>query len=231
MEITYNSNFFSFSFDYPVRILSSAFYNGGYGRRKAVLNLKTTMKELENTIPEEVVRKKLETFRFPLNTTAMMTSANLDFAQFIYDEEKGIKIGVAVSAGTSNALNISERSFTKYKGNPSFETGTINIVIFTNMWLLSDCLVSTIISATEAKSSALFDLKVKSKFGVKQATGTGTDSVTVVSGYDKRIQFAGGHTLFGQMVGKAVYLAVKKSLKKIKMDGTAIPFIEKEMGY
>ena len=231
MKITYSHEFSSFLFDYPVRVLSSAFYNGGYGRRKAILNAKTNMKELENTIPEDIIKKKIESLGLPSNTAAMLTSANMEYNQFNYIEENGIKIGVSVSAGTSNALNITERSPTAYNGNPLNETGTINIVIVTNMWLLSDCLVSTIISATEAKTAALIDLKVKSNTTEKQATGTGTDSVTVVSGSDEKIQFAGGHTIFGQLIGESVYNAVKKSLEKTKTDTTIIPIIEKQMDY
>jgi len=231
MKIKYTHDFLFFTFDYPVRVLSSAFFNGGYGRRSAILNIKTNMEELKNTIPENIVRNKIEYLKLPSNTAGMLTSANLEFVQFIYAEEKGIKLGISVSAGTSNALNISERSNTLYNGNPLDKAGTINIILATNMWLLSDCLVSTIITATEAKSAALIDLKVKSTIGKKQATGTGTDSVTIASGFGEKIQFAGGHTTFGQMVGESVYTAVKKSLQKIETDKTIIPIIEKQMGF
>ena len=231
MKIYYDTDFISILFKYPVRVLSSAFYNGGYGRRRAILNVKTSGKVLKNSIPEELIKNRIKDLSLPKDTSAMLTSAELQFAQFHYVEDKGIKLGVSVSAGTSNALNISERSQTPYNGNPLNEAGTINIIIMTNMWLLSDCLVSSVISTTEAKSSALIDLNVKSSISEKQATGTGTDSVTVVSGNDKKIQFAGGHTLFGQLLGETVYKAVKSSLKKVKTNKSIIPIIQKKMGY
>jgi len=231
MKIYHNTDYISLLFDYPVRILSSAFYNGGYGRRKAILNLKTTDNILKRSSPEELIKNKIEDLSLPKMTSAMLTSAELQFAQFFYIENQGIKVSVAVSAGASNALNISERSETTYNGNPLNKAGTINTIIMTNMWLLSDCLVSAVISATEAKGAALIDLNVKSSISKKQATGTGTDSITIVSGNADTIQFAGGHTLFGQLIGETVYNAVKSSLQKVKTDKSIIPTIQKEMEY
>ncbi|MFW6138028.1 MAG: adenosylcobinamide amidohydrolase, partial [Spirochaetota bacterium] len=119
-----------------------------------------------------------------------------------------------VSAGVSNALNASEKSPTLFTGSPVPQWGTVNTVIITNARLLDDCLVSAVITATEAKTASLFDLGVKSVVTGAQATGTGTDSVTVVSGHGTEIQYAGGHTLFGQLIGEAVYTGVKRSLSR-----------------
>ena len=73
-----------------------------------------------------------------------------------------------------------------------------------------------IITATEAKAAAFEDLRVPSTYtkGV-QATGTGTDSMIVVSGTSgPRVTYPGGHSRIGELMGKAVYEAVVEALGK-----------------
>jgi len=73
-----------------------------------------------------------------------------------------------------------------------------------------------VITATEAKTAALEDLKVPSTYtkGV-QATGTGTDSMIIVSGTSgPKVTYTGGHSKIGELIGKAVYEAVLEALEK-----------------
>jgi adenosylcobinamide amidohydrolase len=71
---------------------------------------------------------------------------------------------------------------------------------------------------------------IKSVITGSQATGTGTDSIVIVSGTGKRkFQYAGGHTIYGQLLGEAVYTAVKSSLskkltEKLDYDKLCMPF-------
>jgi len=63
---------------------------------------------------------------------------------------------------------------------------------------------------------ALEDLKVPSSYtkGV-QATGTGTDSVIVVSGSSgPKVTYSGGHSRIGELIAKAVHQAVLEALGK-----------------
>ncbi|MGB6067573.1 MAG: adenosylcobinamide amidohydrolase [Desulfomonilaceae bacterium] len=94
-----------------------------------------------------------------------------------------------------------------------YEPGTINVIILTNMQLTARALTRAIISATEAKSAALEDLDIRSSYSPGyQATGTGTDEVLVVEGRGKRVENAGGHSKFGELIAKAVYQGVKESI-------------------
>jgi adenosylcobinamide amidohydrolase len=139
----------------------------------------------------------------------------MEYAQFIALEESGIGVLAVVTAGISNALNITERSDTEFSGEAGNAPGTINIIAVTNGCLLDECMVSSMITATEAKTAALMELGVRSVVSGTQATGTGTDTVVVVSGNGANIRYAGGHTLYGQLLGEAVYLGVKRSLQEI----------------
>jgi adenosylcobinamide amidohydrolase len=61
-------------------------------------------------------------------------------------------------------------------------------------------------------------LRVRSVTTGGQATGTGTDAIVVVSGKGAPIRYAGGHTLYGQLVGEAVHTAVSRALMKRRQD-------------
>jgi adenosylcobinamide amidohydrolase len=76
-------------------------------------------------------------------------------------------------------------------------------------------------TATEAKTAALEDRGVRSTASPKlQATGTGTDSMIVVSGVDPEItiRHTGGHTKMGELIAVSTKIAVSEALKK--HDGT-----------
>jgi iron complex transport system ATP-binding protein len=214
MNIEHTQKSISVFFSSPRRVVSSAVYGGGVLKAGAIINLRTTSLEAHKHKPDTLINNFIT--RKNLNTRAvgLLTAAPLEYAQFVYQEEQGIKVLSIVTAGVSNALNIAERSFTDFTGEYIVQPGTINIITITNANLLNDCMVSSVITSTEAKSAALFDLKVKSVITGKQATGTGTDSVVIVSGGLMNIKYAGGHTLFGQLMAEAVYTGVKNALNK-----------------
>ena len=68
----------------------------------------------------------------------------------------------------------------------------------------------------KAKTAAFEDVKVPSSYTKNvQATGTGTDSVIVVSGTTgPKVTYTGGHSRIGELIGKAVYEAVVEALGK-----------------
>ena len=94
--------------------------------------------------------------------------------------------------------------------------GTVNILILTNARLTDGAMARAIITATEAKTAAFEDLKVPSTYTKDaQATGTGTDSMIVVSGTSgPEVTYTGGHSRIGDLMGKAVHEAVMEALEK-----------------
>jgi len=213
MHIEHTNSYIAITFPCPLRTLSSAVFGGGYKKIDTIVNIKTNANALIGNSPDQLVSDFLKR-KFPGRSgIGLLTSAKIEYAQFIYACEKDIHVLAAVTAGTSNALNIAERTTTDFSGGQTL-CGTINTIVITDGFLLDDCMVSTAISATEAKTAALIDLGIKSTVTGNQATGTGTDSIVIVSGNGIRIRYAGGHTLFGQIVGETVYSAVKRSLLK-----------------
>lgn len=61
------------------------------------------------------------------------------------------------------------------------EPGTINAMIFINRELLPGAMVTAVLTATEAKTAALQELEIPSRYSEGLATGTGTDQIAVAS--------------------------------------------------
>ena len=94
--------------------------------------------------------------------------------------------------------------------------GTINIIILPNMRLSQRAMTRAIISATEAKTAALWDMDIRSSYTpmIHQATGTGTDNIIVVEGEGHEIDNSGGHTKMGELIAKTVYESVQEAVHK-----------------
>jgi adenosylcobinamide hydrolase len=124
-----------------------------------------------------------------------------------------LTLTVLVTAGAeTNALRAGTDLGSYLEGEEP--PGTINIIMLTNARLTVGAMARAMITATEAKTAALQDLNVPSCYtpGV-QATGTGTDSIIVVSGADGPLTtYTGGHSRIGGMIGQAVYAAVIEAL-------------------
>ena len=76
-------------------------------------------------------------------------------------------------------------------------------------------MVEAIKTATEAKTVAIRELDIRSRFSGDLATGTLTDSVAV--GCTKKgesIQYAGTFTIIGELIGKCVREGVKTAIYK-----------------
>jgi ABC-type Fe3+-hydroxamate transport system substrate-binding protein/adenosylcobinamide amidohydrolase len=144
-------------------------------------------------------------------SSLLFTGADMDNLVITVKQYKQIKVYTLVTAGVrSNALRTS-----KDEGR-FYEPGTINIIILTNTRLSPRAMTRAIITATEAKTAVLQELDIRSSQTplINQATGTGTDNLIVVEGTGSDIKSSGGHTKMGELIGIAVYEAVKKAIKK-----------------
>lgn len=227
MRIQHTDRAVVLGFDREVAVLSSASVGGGLFRARLLVNMKTDAARVMRSTPGELVAAFLSEQGLEGPAVGMLTSADLAWAQFVLRDDRGVAVLAVVTAGTSNALNSAESTGSPYLGDGAplppgnapdtgFATplGTINIILVTNRALTQEAMVGSVIVATEAKSAALFDLQVRSVVTGSQATGTGTDTVAVVSGLEDPIRYAGGHTRYGQLLGEAVYEGVRRSLRK-----------------
>ena len=145
----------------------------------------------------------------------MSTAADMDNLAIVTKTYNLFTVTAMVTAGAkTNALRTGLDEGTYIEGEAP--KGTVNILIITNTRLTDGALARAIVTATEAKTAAFEDLKVPSSYTkTVQATGTGTDSVIVLSGTTgPRVTYTGGHSRIGELIGKAVYEAVVEALGK-----------------
>ena len=92
--------------------------------------------------------------------------------------------------------------------------GTINTMILISKPLIAGAMVRVVMTATEAKTAALQELAVNSRYSTGLATGTGTDQIAIAAlQVDTRpLTSAGKHAKLGELIGNSVKQAVKGAL-------------------
>ncbi len=158
----------------------------------------------------------------------LSTGANMDNLAVAKEEfDEFYTVAFTTAGAKFNAIRLGdeeadyiEKDFKTYKivdgkliPKEEEEIGTVNIILITNADLTDGALARAIITITEAKTNAFQELDIKStKHPELQATGTGTDSVIVVGGFGKKMDYTGGHTKIGEMIAKCVKKSVKEAL-------------------
>ena len=172
------------------------------------------------------------------------TAANMNNGAFVRESFRDLVVGVVCTGGVEvNAgragdpasmmetadgfekvlpeaveVETEDRSTSEEKLTPvstsAPKPGTINTMIFINKPLTPGALTRVIMTATEAKTAALQELAVNSRYSDGSATGTGTDQIAVAAmeGDDPPLTSAGKHAKLGELIGKAVKSAVKETL-------------------
>lgn len=147
-------------------------------------------------------------------TTGLITLAEMNHTSIVTKSFKNIEVTAVTTAGVrTNAVRAGDpASF--YEENGRF--GTINTVVLTDVNLDYETLLDAFMTATEAKTVALHDLKIPSQYSNSYATGTGTDGLCVFSNLESEntLTNAGKHSKLGELIAGAVTESVKKAIKK-----------------
>ena len=151
--------------------------------------------------------------------TFMSTGVDMEKVAVCEKSYQDLKVCCIATGGARNnalRMGVDVGNWVEKTTRFQFASGTINIILLTNVGLTVGAMVRAIMTATEAKTAALQDLDYRSTPSPQiQATGTGTDSMIVVSGVDgMTIQHTGGHTKMGELIGVSTKTAVAEALKK-----------------
>ncbi|HIH35635.1 MAG TPA: adenosylcobinamide amidohydrolase [Methanosphaera sp.] len=150
------------------------------------------------------------------NTAGLLTSACMDNYAFSNKKYEQLEVTAIVTAGADkNAVKAGDgASFYEYNNNYFNTFGTINIIVIIDANLDDGALVTASITATEAKSVVLQDLKIESQYSTGIATGTGTDGIAIISNKssNNHIENAGKHSKLGELIAKSVIEATKEAL-------------------
>jgi adenosylcobinamide amidohydrolase len=145
-----------------------------------------------------------------------MTAAKMENVVVESIKFEDLTLTAFVTAGAYFAATAGDEIASKQTAFPFKKWGTINIIVLVDGNLTESCMVNAIVTATEAKASALRELDVRSRFSGEVATGTVTDSVVIASTTRGKyqIRYAGTGTITGELIGKTVKSALKKAIYK-----------------
>ena len=135
----------------------------------------------------------------------------------------GPSLAPSSTTGSSAGTSWPRKSTSQPHCTPPAETdkpagtqgGTINTLLLFSGPLSEGALTRAVVTMTEAKSSALTELAIGSKYSWRPATGTGTDQFAIacpVSTTGLR-NWTGKHTKAGELIGLAVRRATLEALR------------------
>ena len=156
----------------------------------------------------------------PERTVLMGTAANMAYAVHRSSAFEDLRVDVFTTAGVSgNAARAGDpaawvetddgwRKVSPY-------AGTINTILVLGCPVTPSAHTRAIITMTEAKSAALAELSVPSRYAPVIATGTGTDQFCLAAPLDparKAKDSTSPHVKLGEIIGVAVKASVKEAL-------------------
>ncbi|NLE05532.1 MAG: adenosylcobinamide amidohydrolase [Crenarchaeota archaeon] len=203
--------------DKPLTAISSAIHNGGFTKTKVIANTQVTDEYGDVNLhddPESFIIKTYNKLGLNEEFVGMVTYAMVkDFKLFSKSDQEA-KVTVIATAGCTHAESAGEKiEFAKIEG-------TINIMVLIEGNPTDSCLTSTIITATEAKTAALRDLDLRSRWSGDEATGTITDAMVVAkTGEGPTITYGGPASNLGQLIGCCTREAVKDAVINAKVGG------------
>lgn len=211
------------------RVLSTAPHNGGYREDlSAVFNQdgktpgKSPCAMRAPTYAKHMAIIASEIGLDPKTSCGISTSADMENMSIKSMECDGIEVTALVTAGidVNGGRAGDPADWLEEKGRAAAMKdgllGTINIILHFNVDLTEGALARSVITCTEAKTAALQELMMPSKYSRGLATGSGTDGVIVIANSDSKYMYenTGKHSKLGEMIGKCVKEAVKESLAK-----------------
>jgi adenosylcobinamide hydrolase len=160
---------------------------GGRRRVKHILNIQVPY-NFSHADPEGYINGVARSLHLDSDYVALLTAVAMKNVQIVEQDY----ITIFATAGVTHPCSI----------------GTINLIIVSSRELSEGAMANAIITATEAKTSTLFDLGFT-------FTGTTTDAVVVAferESVGETVTYSGPSTEFGRKVTQMVRLGVKNGL-------------------
>ncbi len=156
----------------------------------------------------------------PVEVAMMGTAANMNYAAVMQSSDGALTATAVVTAGVQGnascagdpaAWRETEEGWQKV----SALDGTINTFLLVNHSLSEGALARAVVTMTEAKTTALNRLAVRSLYSKDFATGTGTDQYCVAAplAKGKPLTSTSPHAKLGELIGVAVRDATIEALR------------------
>ncbi len=205
----------------PLKILSSAVLNGGFKKANVIINVQVSEtcgddKTDEHWNPQNFLTKQVAKLKLPKEkVVALMTAAKMKNVALSRQKHAEIALTVFTTAGSNIAVTAGDPAASKPHLFQIKKCGTINIIVLIDANLTESCMVDAVKTITEAKTVALRELDIRSRFSGEIASGTMTDSVAVAcTEKGDRIRYAGTATIIGELISKSVRESVKSAIYK-----------------
>ena len=157
----------------------------------------------------------------PMTTAMMGTAANMNYLGRKTQEFRGLRVDAFVTAGVEGNATRPGDPAMWFEGEKGMEyikpmSGTINTILIINQPLTAAAQERAVVTMTEAKSAALSELAVGSRYSSGLSTGTGTDQFIIASLVKddvRQLRWSGTHTKLGELIGLAVKEATIEALR------------------
>ncbi len=218
LKLILESNVLAVLAENPLNTLSSAIHNGGgIKKTKVIVNTQVTDEYGDRPLhdnPEAFIVKSYGKLGLSETFVGMVTYAMIEDFAVASKYSGDLGVSVVATAGCTHAESAGEEIAVQ-----PIE-GTINIIVIIDGNPCESCLASTIITATEAKTAALMELDIRSRWSGDEATGTITDAIVVAdTGKGPLIPYAGPASRLGQLVGFCTRKAVREAVVKARIGG------------
>lgn len=203
--------------------ISTSELNGGYKKNfKIAFNHYLSQENIDflenHSIKDYLIRQSGILGIDPKFTTGLLTSAQMENACVVTKQYRNLEVSAITTAGVRvNASRAGDSaSYYEENGDFQFDVGTINVIILTNVCLGPGTLANGLVTATEAKTVALSNLRIPSQFSNGFATGTGTDGIAIFSNSesDNMLSNAGKHSKLGELIARCVIESISEAIKR-----------------
>ena len=192
-----------------LKVLSSAALGGERRRVRYIIN-HTVKKSYNCDNPDQDLARLAAEIGLDEGVMGLMTAVDVRHTVVRSGIRKALPVAVLCTAGTGNAC---AAGIPVFPGKNATAPGTINIVVLIDGNLTGAAMVNAVITATEAKTRAIFQAGIRLPDG-SMATGTNTDAIVIAcTGRGKPLPYAGAATKLGYLVGHTVYRAVTQGIK------------------
>jgi len=183
---------------------------------------RSSLKAVTQT-PALYLEQLCQTHDLPERTISLGTAANMNYAVIESERFRDLEVVALATGGVETNAGRAGDPASVWEKNGSYEPlvtngrephGTINTMVLINQELSKGAMVRTVMTATEAKTAVLQELGVNSRYSDRLATGTGTDQIAVscpLTG-EAPLTSAGKHSKLGELIGKSVSRAIRKTL-------------------
>ena len=197
-------------------VLSSSLFNGGWRNDlQAVLNHHPAKEQEAMTVEGYFANMNRLCKKLGYDAGKVSTMKNIAIKQAAYE---GIRVTAVVTAGAEgNPGRVGDKAVYNAIAKEKLpRPGTINIMLYFNCDMPPGILARALVTATEAKTAALQELILGSRYSSGLATGTGTDQILAISDPQAKLMISdcGKHTKPGELLGQVVKAAVKEALYK-----------------